>query len=98
MVKKCIFIVDLRNEVKQPEEVCQLLRREFNEYLIKGYPSFEFIVVTPGKIYEWLDYIKCVIEYNIVATIVVKQVSAASEELLREAKKVSNSILVKTIG
>ena len=51
------------------------MRREYVSRLAKGFTHFNFLVVSRGPVREWLDHVKCVLETNVSATIVVKQVN-----------------------
>ncbi|MCD6340873.1 MAG: hypothetical protein J7L51_02860 [Desulfurococcales archaeon] len=95
MANTCTFIIDLREAKKQPEETCQLVKSKFSEYLNKGYSAFKFIVITHEELHKWLDCIRCVIEFNISATITVDQVREVSEELVKGTERVSDFLTIK---
>ncbi len=95
MANTCTFIIDLREVKKSPEDICQIIKGKFNEYLSKGYSVFKFVVVTSEELNRWLDCIRCVIEYNISATITVDQVSEVSAEFIEGAEKVSDFLIIK---
>ncbi|MCD6278360.1 MAG: hypothetical protein J7J11_01620 [Desulfurococcales archaeon] len=96
MTAECVFIINLQNVRKQPEEVCQLIKNKFNELLNFGYSKFKFIVVTGRDLRDWIDYVRCIIEYNISATITIDQVHELSEEVAGNAASVSDFLLIKT--
>ncbi len=64
-----------------PERICEEIRREYLNALAKGVSRFKFIVITDLPIRDWIDYVKCVLETNIAATIRVDQVEPDSDEV-----------------
>ncbi len=95
MINACTFIIDLREVKKRPEEICQFIKSKFSEYMSKGYSTFKFVVITSEEVHKWLDCIKCVIEYNVSATITVDQVSGISGELIKGAERISDFLAIK---
>ncbi len=74
-----------------------MLRKEFNEYLSRGYSLFKFIVVTSEEVHKWLGCVKCIIEYNISASITVDQINEIDEGVLKGARKVNDYVLIKEL-
>jgi len=95
MASECVFIVNLQNVKSQPEDICHFIKKKFNEFLSLGYTTFKFIVVTDKELNEWIDYVRCIIEYNISATITIDQVNEMSEEVVRNAEKISDFLIIK---
>jgi len=93
---ECVFIINLQNVRKQPEEVCQIIKNKFNELLNFGHSKFKFIIVTGKDLSDWIDYVRCIIEYNISATITIDQMNELSEEVAENATSVSDFLLIKT--
>ncbi len=77
----------------KPEDVCEELRKEYLNSLAKGISRFKFMLITDLPVRDWIDYVKCVLETNISATIRVDQVEPDSDEA-RELLKRSDIIKI----
>ncbi len=82
-----VFIIRPRDDYTS---LCENVRKKYFEYLSKGIRRFKFLIVSKEPLYRWIESVRCVLEVNISATIIVKQVSP--NELNKIASNIENVI------
>ncbi|HDD26624.1 MAG TPA: hypothetical protein ENF75_06005 [Acidilobales archaeon] len=75
-MNEVVFLIKPKGEYAK---FCEKVKRKYFEYLSKGVTKFRFLVVSDDPLHRWIESVRCVLEINIAATIIVNQVR--SEEL-----------------
>ena len=70
-VSEIILIIKPKNDYSK---LCEVVKRKYFEYLGKGVNRFRFLIVSSEPLHKWIESVRCVLEINISATIVVNQV------------------------
>jgi len=70
-MSEAVFIIKPRDDYSK---YCENVRRRYFEYLSKGVRKFLFLILSNESLSKWIESIRCVLEINISATIVVNQV------------------------
>jgi len=71
-VEEMVFVIRPKDDYTS---LCENVKRRYFEYLSKGVKRFKFLIVSKEPLYKWIESVRCVLEVNISATIIVKQVN-----------------------